>query len=189
MAVKARYLRSIDIWLRSPRTCFQFTQPRQLRRFSRSTMAKFSAARKLPPNRRPRLHSGRGGAPTPSTKPGRPRRGLWAQVEKIIRADKNIETAAVGRIGVEDLARRIPVEGAGAGAFVAREFADLVIIQRFAGGFLLGRRRHVIVEVEVAAERRHPFEAPAHAPLECLDLRRAARATRRRRRRRVARDE
>ena len=29
----------------------------------------------------------------------------------------------------------------------------------------------MVVEVEVAAERGHPFEAPAHAPLEGFDLR------------------
>ena len=37
--------------------------------------------------------------------------------------------------------------------------ADLVVVER-----------DVVVEVEVAAERRHPREAPAHAPLERFDL-------------------
>jgi len=50
-------------------------------------------------------------------------------------------------------------------------FGHFVVIIYFAlRDFLLGER-NVIVEVEVAAERRHPLEAPAHALFVSLEFR------------------
>src|SRR5208282_6742295 len=46
---------------------------------------------------------------------------LGGDVEEVVGADQDVETAAVGRIGVEDVAGRILVEHAGAGSFIARE--------------------------------------------------------------------
>src|ERR1700728_1079330 len=95
---------------------------------------------------------------------------LGGDVEEVVRADENIEAAAIARIGVENVAGRAPAERAGAGPLLAGEFLLLIIIHCDPGGFLLRRRRHVIVEVEIAAEGRHPFEMPSHAALEFLDL-------------------
>ena len=89
----------------------------------------------------------------------------------MIGADQHVEAAAVARIGVEDFAVVVPVEYAGAGALFAGKRRHFVIVHRLAAGLFLRRRRDVIVEVEVAAARRHPFEVPAHARFEFIDLR------------------
>ena len=44
------------------------------------------------------------------------------------------------------------------------------------------RERDTIIEIEIAAVRRHPREAPSHALLECLDLRRSGARNHRERR-------
>src|SRR5262249_19055108 len=52
-----------------------------------------------------------------------------------------------------------------------REVVDeFVIVQHLTGGLLFGRERDLVVGIEIAAERRHPIEVPAHPALESLDL-------------------
>ena len=40
---------------------------------------------------------------------------------------------------------------------------NFIVVVCFARGDLLGRKRHVIVEIEITSVGRHPREAPAHA--------------------------
>jgi hypothetical protein len=92
-------------------------------------------------------------------------------VEEVIGADEHVEPAPIAGIGVEHVALVVLVERAGARALLARKIIhELVIIHHLAAGFFLGRRRHLIVVVEIAAERRHPGEFPTHAFFESLDL-------------------
>src|SRR6185437_3374170 len=96
---------------------------------------------------------------------------LWGEIEEIVGADQDIEAAAVGRIGVKHLAGVALAEHAGAGALLARKVFDyLVIVQHLAAGLFFRRKGDLIIGIEIAAERRHPFEAPAHALLERLDF-------------------
>src|SRR3984893_10081826 len=77
---------------------------------------------------------------------------LRRQVEHVIGADQHIEAAAVARIGVEDFAVLVLIEHAGAGALFARKRGHFIVVHGLAAGLFLGRRRDVIVEVEVVAE-------------------------------------
>ena len=63
------------------------------------------------------------------------------------------------------------MEHAQTGTFVAWELLHRVVIVHLGPGLLVRRKRNVIVEVEVAAERRNPLEVPPHAFLERFDLR------------------
>src|SRR5215467_3674406 len=109
-------------------------------------------------------------------------------VEPLVHAPQAVQPARVRRVGVVDDAI-LKRERAHAGAF-APEGLPVRAHDRLgpgvAGALLAGRRpqvlltevvldgsrfplllgvRHPEVEVEVAAERRHPGEAPAHPPL------------------------
>src|SRR5215471_4301533 len=97
---------------------------------------------------------------------------LWRQIEEIVRADQDVETAAIGRIGVKDFTGGVSIKHAGTRPFLAREILDeFVVVHHLAAGFFLCCRRYLIILIEIAAERRDPFEAPAHAALERFDLR------------------
>src|ERR1700678_1489122 len=69
---------------------------------------------------------------------------------------------------MENLALFILEEDADAGEFVDRRLCLTVVIEDFTGGQLLGAKRDVVVEVEVALLGRDPGEAPAHTLFECL---------------------
>ncbi len=80
---------------------------------------------------------------------------LGHQVEQRVGANQRIEPARVGGVGVEDLAAgRILVEYAQTGTFVAGELLYRVVVVNLAAGLLPGRKRNVIVEVEVARTTR-----------------------------------
>src|SRR5271166_5113777 len=112
------------------------------------------------------------------TDPGhRPRQfilvaALGREIEEMIGADQYVETAAIGGISMKDFAGGVLVEHAGARPLLAREaFDEFVIVKNLAAGLLLRRERHLIIGIEIAAERRHPLEAPTHAALESFNLR------------------
>src|SRR5262249_62141825 len=75
----------------------------------------------------------------------------------------------VGRVGVKHGAACVFVEDAHARHLVAVDFLLFVIVLSVGTEFLL-TEGHTVVEVEIAAERRHPGKAPAHALPEGLDL-------------------
>src|SRR5215471_4000863 len=94
---------------------------------------------------------------------------LGREIEEMIGADQDVETAAIGRIGVKDFAGGVLVEHAGARPLLAREaFNEFVIVKHLAAGLLLRGERDLIIGIEIAAERRRPVEAPAHPALESL---------------------
>src|SRR5262245_15721799 len=96
---------------------------------------------------------------------------LGREIEEMIGADQDVETATIGGIGVKDFAHGALVEHAGARPLLAREALDeLVVVKDLAAGLLLCGERDLIVGIEIAAERRHPFEVPAHATLESFNL-------------------
>src|ERR1700704_5888406 len=79
------------------------------------------------------------------------------EIEQVVRADQDVEPARVSRISMEDGAAGVFVEGARARHLVAVDLLpSVVVVAVFADH--VRRERHVVVEVEVAAERRHPFE-------------------------------
>ncbi|KAG1247448.1 hypothetical protein G6F65_020162 [Rhizopus arrhizus] len=78
------------------------------------------------------------------------------EIQKVVGAGQAFHAAFERRVGVEDLAVRVRVKGAGARAF-------------FHAAIGL-RHRGVEVEVEVAALGREPIEAPAHALFEGVQL-------------------
>src|SRR6185436_14142038 len=71
--------------------------------------------------------------------------------------------AGKGGIGVENVTRGVLVEDAAARQFVAGIVHRLEIVEDLAARLVGLAERDVVVEVEVAAERRHPLELPAHA--------------------------
>ena len=71
---------------------------------------------------------------------------------------------------MKDVADPVLIENGDSRGFLAWEFAHLEVIIDLAPGHFIRRKRHVVVVVEVVSTRRDPIEAPAHAPLECLDL-------------------
>src|SRR5580704_10967924 len=89
-----------------------------------------------------------------------------SEVHPVVGADLEISSACVAGIGVEDVARLVLVEDAGARTFFTRELLHGVVVIDYVLGQFLFRRRDLIVVVEVAAKGRYPVEAPAHAFLE-----------------------
>src|SRR2546421_5147966 len=139
---------------------------------SRNRTPKQPAARTAasnPPRSYPR--SGRGAAPKPSCAPGPPRLGPSASGPGNGTRPATCQVRARSwNKCVEHFAVPALVKHARAGSFLAREFAHLVVVVNFTFCFFALRERDMIVKVEIAAVRRHPLEAPAHALLECLDL-------------------
>ena len=86
---------------------------------------------------------------------------LWCNVKEGVAAEEHLAAARKGRIGVEDLAKLVPVEHAAARHFVDYAGAIPIVVVRLAVGDLLRCERHVEVEVEVVAVRRHPLDRPA----------------------------
>src|SRR5262245_32161328 len=81
--------------------------------------------------------------------------------------------AAIGRVGMEDLAAVVLVENAITGEIFdpGRPFRrSSEIVESAAGSNLLGREGDVEVVVEIAAVRRNPGEAPPHTFADGFDL-------------------
>ena len=71
---------------------------------------------------------------------------------------------------MKDVASGVFGEDAGSRSFIGWKFGPLVVVINLAAGFFSRRERNVIVVIEIAAERRHPLEFPAHAFLKRFDL-------------------
>src|SRR2546425_5159918 len=93
---------------------------------------------------------------------------LWDNVKEVVCANHHVESAPVAGVGMEYLAVAF-AEHARARTFLAWETSRFVVVIGLSRGHLLFGKRYVIVAVEVVSVRRYPFEAPAHAFLECLD--------------------
>src|SRR3974377_213872 len=106
----------------------------------------------------------------------RPRQSLLVatfgrEIEEMIGSDQDVEAAAIGGIGVKNFPGGVLVEHASARPLLAREaFNEFVIVKNLAASLLPRRERHLIIGIEIAAERRHPLEAPAHAALEVFNF-------------------
>ena len=98
---------------------------------------------------------------------------LGRHVEEAVDAEELFAAAAVGGVGVENLACVVLVEDA-----VAREilysgrpfWSWLKIIESFAGRCLFGPEGYAAVVVEVAAVRGNPRETPPHAFADDFDF-------------------
>src|ERR1700687_5945495 len=95
---------------------------------------------------------------------------LGRKIKKVIRPDQNVEPARVSRVSVINLTVCILEEDAGARALIAWKLSNRVVVIRLAAGFFLLGLRHVVVEIEIGAERRHPMKTPAHSLLVGRDL-------------------
>ena len=77
---------------------------------------------------------------------------LWHQIQAHVCADQFFGSAAVGRIGVENVAGRVLVEHAQAGHFLDFDLLNFVVVVGLARRDFLLRERYLIIIVEVAAE-------------------------------------
>src|SRR5882762_3450941 len=92
------------------------------------------------------------------------------KVEEVVSPDQNVEPACVGGIGMEGISASALIEDACTWSFLAPKLDHVVVVWDFPFRHLLLGERDVVVAIEVAPERRHPLEAPAHTLLERLDL-------------------
>jgi hypothetical protein len=95
---------------------------------------------------------------------------LGDEIEEVVNAHEDVESARVCGIGMKNFARGVLGEDTGAGTFLARKLALAVIVGDLASGFFFRLEGDVIVEIEIASEGRDPLELPAHALLERIDL-------------------
>src|SRR5882672_2723928 len=89
---------------------------------------------------------------------------LRHEIEELIGAVQDIETAPIRRVSVKDGARLVLGEHADAvqigGAFGERTARERrVVVHRFPSCALLVSKRHAEIEVEIVLTRRYPFEA------------------------------
>ena len=92
------------------------------------------------------------------------------EVEDGVSAEHRFASAAKGGVGVKDVARLILVEHAVSRHVFNRNLPPFVVVIDLPLGDLVRREGDVEIVVEVAAEGRHPFEAPAHALFHHRDL-------------------
>ena len=95
---------------------------------------------------------------------------LGHQVEKPVGAHHDLDSPAVGGVGMEDIAGIVAIEYAEAGGLLARVTLRPVVVVSVPFRHLLLGEGHAIVEVEIVPKGRHPLEPPAHTFLEGLDL-------------------
>jgi hypothetical protein len=82
----------------------------------------------------------------------------------------HVNAPRVAGIGVEHLASLILVEDADSLLVRHSIRPNLIVVVRLTLGDMFGRKRHVIIEIEIAPIGRHPREAPAHALLVSVNL-------------------
>src|SRR5271165_4157679 len=109
---------------------------------------------------------------------------LWRHVKEVVSSQQDVEAAPVSRVGAKDLSVSILVENAQAGPFFHREIDRAEVVRTLAWRHIIFRKRHLVVVVEIAVERRYPRKPPSHALLERLNLRNGR--TRDDRKRRIA---
>ena len=112
----------------------------------------------------------RAGAPRPWSRAGRPRRGPSARDRGNCRRRPGCRGRAHRPNRCERPRRSFLMKTLRPGASSLGNFAVRVIVVDLRRPSRPWRERDVEVVVEVAAERRHPFEFPAHALLVGLDL-------------------
>jgi hypothetical protein len=83
---------------------------------------------------------------------------------------EHVDAPRVAGIGVEHLASLILVEDADSDLVRQSIRSKLIVVVRLTRGDLFGRKRRLIVEIEIASIGRDPRGVPAHALLVSVDL-------------------
>jgi hypothetical protein len=73
------------------------------------------------------------------------------QVEQIVGAEDDIQSASETGIGVIDVPFRVLSKNAGSGSFFRTKSANAVVVVHLLGGHVLRAERHLVVIVKVAA--------------------------------------
>src|SRR6516165_9833583 len=92
------------------------------------------------------------------------------KVEELVGTIDHVNAPPVAGIGVEHLASLVLVEDADSLLVRSTNQPNSIVVVRLTLGDLFRRKRHVIVEIEIASIGRDPREAPAHALLVSVDL-------------------
>src|SRR5215470_13987128 len=96
---------------------------------------------------------------------------LRCEIEEVVRADGYVKAAGIGRVRVENISSGVFVKRTEAGPFFNFERDRVEIVVWLALFDVRPCERNFVVEIEVVLVRREPFKFPAHALLECLNLR------------------
>src|SRR6266704_5773908 len=90
---------------------------------------------------------------------------LGHDVEVAIIQVQHFDATRESRISTKHLARRVLVEDTDALPLRWARILYLEVVEGFLLFHLFRSEGHVVIEIEVASERRDPLEAPAHALL------------------------
>src|SRR5215469_7980767 len=95
---------------------------------------------------------------------------FWHKIEELVGTIDHVNAPPVTRIGVEHFTSLILVKDTDSLLVRYINRPNLIVVVRLTLGDLFGRKRHVIIEIEIASVGGDPPEAPAHVLLVSVDL-------------------